>query len=131
MEINQIRDDDTASDWLVWPGTIRLVSVAAVWSSCVLLLLFSVRLFPNLPVWNAAQHVLVFRIVFGVGGAGGAIALQFLLVAMIWYWVKLDHSPQSQKTWWFLSFFVCFVGIPIYAWMVYRKQIIAATLAQS
>jgi hypothetical protein len=129
MEINQTGEDNTISDWLVWPGTIRFVSAAAVLSSAMLLSLFTVNLFPRLP-WNDLHHWLALKILFGIVGVAGAISLQFLLVAMIWYWIKLDHSPPSRKTWWLLSFFCGFIGIPIYVWLVYRKQIRVATLAQ-
>jgi hypothetical protein len=123
MEIDQNRENNTSSDWLVWPGTIRLVLVAAAWFSLLLLLLFCMKLSPAFRESSITQLSLPLKLILGVAGVGGALSGQFLLVAMLWYWVKFDYSPKTRKTMWFLSFFICMIGIPTYALLVYRKQV--------
>jgi hypothetical protein len=126
MGIGQSAEKDSNSDWLVWPGTIRLVSVAAAWFLALLVLLMSMELTPHLPIWSSLEHMATpLRVVLGVICAAGVLFGQFLFIAMLWYWVKFDYAPKSRKRLWLFSFFVGFIGIPIYALLVYRKQVLA------
>jgi hypothetical protein len=125
MEIDPEIEKDSRSDWLVWPETVRLVSVAAVWFSAELLLLLSMKFFPDLHAWSEIDRSLPIKIILVIPTVGGVLSGLFLILAMSWYWMKLDYSSKSRKTMWLIFFLCWFVGFPIYALFVYRKQILA------
>lgn len=125
MEMNLDLEKDSRSDWLVWPETFRLVSVAAVWFLAVLVLLFSMKLFPDLRAWSEIDRSVLLKIILVVPTVGGVLSGLFLILAMFWYWMKLDYSSKARKTMWLIFFLCWFVGFPIYALFVYRKQILA------
>jgi hypothetical protein len=126
METVGSRGDNASSQWLLWPGTVRLASVAAVWWSLVLLILFGMKLFPELRVWAVIQQSTALEAIFAPICAGGVLAGIFLIVAVLWYWARLDPSRKAWKLLWFLSFLCGWIGIPIYALLVYRKQALAS-----
>ncbi len=48
----------------------------------------------------------------------------YLLVGMLWYWVKFDESGRLVKVVWFLSFVVlAWLAAAAYYFIVYRRQV--------
>jgi len=73
-------------------------------------------------VWKRLQWPNIVAIPLGLLCAGGVFAGLFVIVAMIWYWAQLDTSPKMQKPAWLLAFLCGWVGVPIYALLVYRRR---------
>lgn len=52
-----------------------------------------------------------------------ALCAIFILVGMLWYWVRFDDSPRIVKVLWLISFLVLgWYSMSIYYFVVYRSQ---------
>ena len=103
-------------EWLATRRAARLFLVSVPFALALTPILFGVVHVTKVTIW--------MRIVGGVLGVIGPIAIFFLWLGMWRYWMRLDKSKGLTRRIWFVILLIgFFYGSVLYYFCVYRSQV--------
>jgi hypothetical protein len=115
--------DSAGGQWLLSTRTSRLLFVSSVVVLGVGCLIVVLAKFAHLPVLRELSGSPAFYVPLAAILTVNALCTMFILVGMVWYWMRFDDSRRFVKLLWLASFLALgWYSMSIYYFVVYRSQ---------